>query len=265
MDKTDMPIEFANVIVSDKNNAILGGTTTDPQGNFHFKIGQTKCRIRISFLGFEDWVKDLTIDGNTPLGGISLTESKNDLGEVVVIAEKPLIEKKIDRLIFNLEHSISASGGTVLDALRKTPGVAVGQEGSLRMIGKGGSVSVLIDDRLLQLSGDELTNFLESIASDDVKSIEVITTPPAKYEAEGNGGLINIIYKKGRKNAWNNSARTSTDKLLSPPILSAIPFRTTKTNCACLYLPMQERTKRKGIQDTVLIFRSPDQESETLR
>ena len=256
MDKTDMPIEFANVIVSDKNNAILGGTTTDPQGNFHFKIGQTKCRIRISFLGFEDWVKDLTIDGNTPLGGISLTESKNDLGEVVVIAEKPLIEKKIDRLIFNLEHSISASGGTVLDALRKTPGVAVGQEGSLRMIGKG-SVSVLIDDRLLQLSGDELTNFLESIASDDVKSIEVITTPPAKYEAEGNGGLINIIYKKGRKNAWNNSVRTSIRQATFPSYSLGNTFSYYKNKLRLFVSADARRDKKKRYTRYSIDFQEP--------
>ena len=215
VDSTGKPIEFANVVIKDQNGKIVEGTITDQKGIFRLKAKEGTYKLTISFLGYENWDKEMIIDKNQDLGIIALTESKSDLGEVIVTAEKPVIEKKVDRLVFNVEHSISASSGTVLDALRKTPGVAVDQDGAISMIGKGG-VSVLIDDRMLQLSGEDLTNFLQSIASDDVKSIEVITTPPAKYEAEGAGGLINIQYKKGRRNAWNNSLRAAYTQATYP-------------------------------------------------
>ena len=200
-------IEFSNVILKDQNNKIVKGTTTSEQGIFELRAQEGTYTLTISFLGYEDWSKKIMLDQNQDLGTITLSESKSQLGEVVVVAEKPIIEKKVDRLVFNVENSITASGGSALDALRKTPGVTV-QNDEISIIGKG-SIAVLIDDRIVQLSGEELVIFLRSIASDDIKSIEVITTPPAKYDAEGTGGLINIQYKKGRRNAWNNSIRST--------------------------------------------------------
>ena len=214
MDSINHSIEFANVIIEDQNNTIVEGTITNMQGVFELRAKEGDCTLTISFLGYEDWNKEISVDQNIDLGIITLDESENDLGEVVVIAEKPIIERKVDRLVFNVENSISASGGDALDALRKTPGVNV-QDDEITMIGKG-SVAVLIDDRIVQLSGEELASFLRSISSDDIKSIEVITTPPAKYEAEGTGGLINIQYKKGRRNAWNNSTRVAYKQATFP-------------------------------------------------
>ena len=244
VDSTGKPIEFANVVIKDQNGKIVEGTITDQKGVFRLKAKEGTYKLTISFLGYENWDKEMIIDKNQDLGIIALTESKSDLGEVIVTVEKPVIEKKVDRLVFNVEHSISASSGTVLDALRKTPGVAVDQDGAISMIGKGG-VSVLIDDRMLQLSGEDLTNFLQSIASDDVKSIEVITTPPAKYEAEGAGGLINIQYKKGRKNAWNNSLRAAYTQATYPSysLGNAFSYRKNKLR---LFISADAKTGSKA-------------------
>ncbi|NAW51840.1 hypothetical protein GNY06_10860 [Elizabethkingia argentiflava] len=110
--------------------------------------------------------------------------------EVEIIAKKKLIERKIDRLVFNVENSISAAGGDAMQALSLMPGVRVIDE-KISVVGKN-NVSVMVNDRIIPLSGDDLTNFLKTISSDNIKSIEIITTPPAKYDAEGNGGLINI-------------------------------------------------------------------------
>ena len=265
VDSAGNPVEFANVVIKDQNGKIVEGTITDQKGVFRLKAKEGTYKLTVSFLGYENWDlgyedwdlryenwdKEMMMHKNQDLGIITLSESKSDLGEVIVTAEKPVIEKKVDRLVFNVEHSISASSGTVLDALRKTPGVAVDQDGAISMIGKGG-VSVLIDDRMLQLSGEDLTNFLQSIASDDVKSIEVITTPPAKYEAEGAGGLINIQYKKGRKNAWNNSLRAAYTQATYPSysLGNAFSYRKNKLR---LFISADAKTGSKARLTTAKI------------
>ncbi|WP_291066499.1 outer membrane beta-barrel family protein, partial [Empedobacter sp. UBA5036] len=115
--------------------------------------------------------------------------------------------RKIDRTIYNVENSISTIGGDALDALKMTPRINVKND-QISMIGKSG-MSVMVDDKLIQVSGDDLINLLKSIPSDNIKSIEVITTPPAKYDAEGNSGIVNIKLKKTRINQWNSSLRSS--------------------------------------------------------
>lgn len=132
---------------------------------------------------------------------------EKEIQEVEIKARKKLVERKIDRLVFNVQNSTSATGGDAMDALRVTPGVKVIND-KISIIGKSG-VSVLIDDKIMHLAGDDLANFLKTIPSDQIKSIEVITTPPAKYDAQGNGGLINIVLKKTKKNSWNATIRSS--------------------------------------------------------
>lgn len=113
----------------------------------------------------------------------------------------------MDRLIFNVENSISPPGGDAIDALKVTPSIRV-QNDMITMIGKSG-MSVMVDDKLIQLSGDDLVNFLKTISSDNIKNIEVITTPPAKYSVEGNSGLVNIKLKKAKKDSWNASINSA--------------------------------------------------------
>lgn len=97
-------------------------------------------------------------------------------------------------MVFNVANSVASQGMSGLDAVKNTPMVRVQNE-SVSIVGKGG-VSIMVNDRMLNLSGSELTNYLQSLRSDDIARIEVITTPPAKYEAQGNSGIINIILKK---------------------------------------------------------------------
>jgi outer membrane receptor protein involved in Fe transport len=138
---------------------------------------------------------------------IAKDTTKVQLQEVFVQGKKKLVEKKIDRLIFNIENTISATGGDGLDALKITPGVKV-QNDKVSIVGKG-SVSLMVDDKLIQLKEEDLSNYLKSISSDNIKSIEVITTPPAKYDAIGNSGIINIKTKKGKKDSWSAALGTT--------------------------------------------------------
>lgn len=130
---------------------------------------------------------------------------ENQIQEVEIKSKKKLVERKIDRLVFNVENSISATGGDALDALKVTPGIRV-QNDQISMIGKN-SMGIMINDKLIQLSGDDLMNYLKNLKSDDIKKIEVITNPPAKYEAEGNSGLVNIILKTAKKETFSGSFR----------------------------------------------------------
>lgn len=206
IDKTDI-VPFANVIITNNNNQVITGTTTDENGLFLVNVDSGTYKLTISFLGYTSILKTISIVKDINLGIIILQENAQSLNEIVIKAEQRSIERKIDRLVFNVEKSIASTGGNGLDVLKITPGVQI-QNGSLEILGKG-ATQVMINDRISPLKGDELASFLSGISASDIKKIEVITNPPAKYEASGNGGLINIILKKGIQNSWKNSTTIS--------------------------------------------------------
>ena len=200
-------IPFANVTIKDNQYKIITGTTTDDDGLFKLKISKGTYTIEVSYLGYKNWKKEINVSANLNLGTIFLEENSQKLEEIVIKTEKRVLERKIDRLIFNVEKSIAATGGNGLDVLKITPGVQV-QNGSLEILGKG-ATRVMINGRISPLAGDELVSFLSGFSADDIQKIEVITNPPAKYEASGNGGLINIVLKKGLQDFWKNSTTIS--------------------------------------------------------
>ncbi|RCS25956.1 TonB-dependent receptor [Polaribacter sp. WD7] len=199
-------IPFANVVLK-QQNTIVTGTTTSDDGLFELKITPGNYTLEISFLGYKTYTKDINVKSNLNLGTLLLQEDAQALNEVVVKTEKRVLERKIDRVIFNVEKSIAATGGNGVDVLRVTPGVQL-QNNALSILGKG-ATQVMINGRLSPLAGDELIAFLSGFAADDIVKIEVITSPPAKYDASGNGGLINIILKKGAQNSWKNATTLS--------------------------------------------------------
>jgi outer membrane receptor protein involved in Fe transport len=127
-------------------------------------------------------------------GHIQFQKPALKLKEVKIRSVKQLIERKADRVIFNAGNSISGQGMDALDLLGKIPGLRVVNDRVL-IVGKG-IVNVMVNDRLIQLSGDDLSNYLKSIPSDQISKVEIITNPPAKYDAQGNNGLLNIVLKK---------------------------------------------------------------------
>lgn len=132
---------------------------------------------------------------NVNIGKLKLLPRSHVLKEVVVEGQLPVIEQEVDRTVYNVERSTSLAGATALDAIGKVPGVRVNNSEGISLVGKG-QVSILINDRQLFLSGDDLTNYLKSLSVNDISRIEVLPTPPAKYDAAGNFGLINIVTKK---------------------------------------------------------------------
>ncbi|MFC0778073.1 TonB-dependent receptor domain-containing protein [Flavobacterium sp. HJSW_4] len=203
-------LEWAEISILNKEGKIVDGTTTKEDGSFEINLKNGSYKIEISLLGFTDYEKEISLEKNTDLGIIVLKENETKLVEVVVQSKKKTIEQKTDRLVYNLENNVTTTGGDALSAINTAPGVVVKND-VITILGKGTS-RVMIDGRLIELTGEELNNFLKSISAADIKNIEVISNPPAKYEADGTGGLINIIMKKGVRDSWKNSTTVSYDQ-----------------------------------------------------
>ena len=133
---------------------------------------------------------------------IELQTASKELGTVTVVSRKPLIEQKIDRTIVNVEASVTNVGSTALDVLEKSPGITVDKDGNISLKGKSG-VQIFVDGRPTYLSGQDLTNMLRNMQSTQMDQLEIMTNPPAKYDASGNAGIINIKTKKNKQVGFN--------------------------------------------------------------
>ncbi|MBF4516531.1 TonB-dependent receptor [Flavobacterium sp. ANB] len=204
------PLEWADISISNSEGKIIDGTTSKQDGTFEINLKKGVYKVGISLLGFTDYEKEISLEKDTDLGIIILKENATHLGEVVIQSKKKTIEQKTDRLVYNLENNVTTVGGDALSAINTAPGVVV-QNNTINILGKGTS-RVMIDGRMIELVGEELNNFLKSISASDIKNIEVISNPPAKYDAEGTGGLINIIMKKGVRDSWKNTTTVSYDQ-----------------------------------------------------
>lgn len=203
-------LEWADVSITNSEGKIIDGTTTKQDGSFEMNLKSGFYKIGINLLGFTDYEKEFLLEKDTDLGIIILKENTTKLGEVIIQSKKKTIEQKTDRLVYNLENNVTTTGGDALSAINTAPGVVVKND-LIMILGKGTS-RVMIDGRLIELTGEELNNFLKSISAGDIKNIEIISNPPAKYEADGTGGLINIIMKKGVRDSWKNTTTASYDQ-----------------------------------------------------
>jgi ferric enterobactin receptor len=196
-----LSVEFAAVSIR-KKGAVkeLTGTLTDANGNFRLdEIPIGAYEISISFIGYKEiTISDLETTKRKPdlnIGTVKLTPGDYLLDEVVIAGEASLIESKVDRLVYNAEKDISISGGDASDVLRKVPMLSVDIEGNPSLRGSA-NVRVLINGKPSGTMAGNIADALKMIPADEIKSIEVITSPSAKYDAEGTGGIINIITKK---------------------------------------------------------------------
>jgi len=208
-DDNTVPIPFANVILLDAQKEIVTGTITEDDGSFIISaiIPGDQYYVKVSFVGFEDALTSVfSLSDNKTLAPITLETSEEGLSEVVITAKTPTVVRTTDRLIFNVENSILSSGST-LDILRRTPAVVVTQ-GGINV--RNQPVAVYLNDRKVQLSVEEIRSLLESLDGNNIKSIEVITNPPAKYDAE-DGAIININTSKAVASGYKgNISATGT-------------------------------------------------------
>lgn len=209
IDQNNKPIELAEVILLSIDSTAIKNEFTDQNGLFLIEEIKGNYILEIRQIGTILFSQKLVLENQLDLGIIKV-ESLIRLEEVVVTPTKKLMERKVDRLVFNVENSISAIGSDAIDVLNVTPSVKI-QSDVISIIGKSG-VEVMINNKKTGLSGDELLAYLKSIRSENISKIEVITNPSVKYDSEGNSGIINIVLKKNGKLGLSGATTSSVSK-----------------------------------------------------
>lgn len=196
LDADKQPLAFANVILKSvqKDSTYMRTSFTGEDGRFEIAADAKvdNYTLTVSTVGFETYSAELVVRGNITVPDIILKASAKELEGVVIEQKRPVVRRKIDRLEFDVENSILSSDNA-WEIVKKTPGVIASGDG-LAIRGSSG-ILVTINDKKVYLSGTELKNLLENTDGSNIKSIEVITTPPAKYEAQGSA-VLNIKMKK---------------------------------------------------------------------
>jgi hypothetical protein len=194
------------------DSTLVVGEITNGNGKFELKnLTDNTYYLRVTSVGNNNYESGkLTIDDQHPiiaLPVIILSQSKTMLKEVVVVAKRPLIEQEIDKTIVNVDAMIGSVGSNTLEVLEKTPGITVGTDGEISLNGKSG-VLVLIDGRPTYMSGQDLASYLKSLPGGSLDKIELMTNPPARYDAAGTS-IINIRLKRNRIQGFTGDISTS--------------------------------------------------------
>ncbi|MES2773762.1 MAG: outer membrane beta-barrel protein [Bacteroidota bacterium] len=188
-----------------KDSKVAKTALSDSAGNFLFEtVKNGEYLVWITLVGYDKYSSDTLRATGLPFN-LEIVQLRADNGlvnNVTVLAKKPFVERMIDRTVVNVDALVSAAGATALEVLEKSPGVQVDQNGAVSLKGKQG-VTIYIDDKPSYLSGDDLANYLRSLPASSIDQIELMTNPPAKYDAAGNGGIINIKTKKNLSRGFN--------------------------------------------------------------
>ena len=197
---TGKPVEFASVALIDASTKKpIDGTVADDKGKFTLaKLPQGDFQLLISFVGYRNKTISsvkLNRKGDINLGNIQLAPDVRTLSEVNVVGQASLVEEKVDRLVYNADKDITAKGGDATDVMRKVPLLSVDLDGNVSLRGSS-NVRVLINNKPSTIVASSVADALKQIPADMIKTVEVITSPSAKYDAEGSAGIINIITKK---------------------------------------------------------------------
>lgn len=203
-------VPFANVILFDKAEKEMMKTgVTSLKGDFVLpNVERGDYRLVISFIGLEDLKNDLKLTEDIDLGPLKMKTSGVQIETAVVTAKRALVEVKADKTVFNVEGTINSVGDDALGLLRKAPGVLLDNNNNITVLGRSG-VKVFINGKELPLAGEDLSNYLESLSSEQIDRIDIISNPGAKYDAEGNAGIIDIRLKKNKDFGTNGNFSSS--------------------------------------------------------
>ncbi|MBG8553407.1 TonB-dependent receptor domain-containing protein [Hymenobacter guriensis] len=204
---TKKPVEYATVALLPANGEVpLDGTVADDRGRYQLKnLAPGSYRLQISFIGYTAQLVPVTVtSGATTVPAVSLASSTQKLGEVTVTGERPVVESKPDRLVYNAAQDATNRGGTAADVLRKAPMLSVDPDGNLQLNGSA-NVRVLINGKPSAVVSGDLAQALKQLPADQIKNVEVITSPSAKYDGEGSGGIVNIVLKENNLQGINGN------------------------------------------------------------
>src|SRR6185436_7723667 len=233
-DNEGKPVAYANaVLVQSSDSTLVKGAITDEGGKFVFEdIEAGSYNLMVAQVGYKRHAEPVSYDGNDmTLPPVTLEGGAVNLEEATIEAVKPFIEHRVDRSVVNVENSIVNSGSTVLEILKRSPGVTVDQDGNVSLKGKQG-VQIMIDGKPSYLSASDLANMLKNMRAEELSQIEIITNPSAKYDAAGNSGIINIKLRKKQNLGFNGSLHTSYGQGVYPDFSAGLNlnYRNEKFN-----------------------------------
>jgi len=205
--KSNQPLEYATIVLKNTDTQKISGGITDMEGKFDIKTPTGNYEISVEFISFNSkkYPKQ-NITSNLDLGTIKLSEDSKSLDEVVIIAEKTTVDIRLDKKVFNIGKDLSIRGGNASDVLGNVPSVQVDVEGAVSLRGNE-NVTILIDGRPSALVGMNGAEALRQIPAEAIEKVEVITSPSARYDAEGTAGILNIILRKNKLTGFNGSVQ----------------------------------------------------------
>ncbi len=208
VDGDNNPVSYATVTLLKMDSAVVNGALSSDDGTFNITpTGTGNFLLRIESMGLSKKIITVQITDSDPdkkLGKIKLGEADHKLGEVSVVGEKAMMEMKVDKKVFNVEKNTTTAGGSATDVLQNVPAVSVDADGNVALRGKSG-VTILIDGKPATLLGSDVASALQSLPANSIESVEVITNPSAKYDAQGTSGIINIVTKKDGRFGMNGN------------------------------------------------------------
>lgn len=230
-DQLAVPLEYATVsITSPDNPEFIDGGVTDIEGNFSIPLPAGTYNIVVEYISYETKrFNNRQLTANLNLGTIELGISSASLDEVVVVAETTEVEVRLDKKIYNIGKDLTTAGGTVADALNNVPSVTVDVEGGISLRGNE-NVRILINGKPSAMAGFGSTDVLAQLPAEAIERVEVITSPSARYDAQGTAGILNIILRKDKTLGFNGSITTNVGYPESYGVSANVNFRTDKYN-----------------------------------
>ncbi|MEP3443245.1 MAG: outer membrane beta-barrel family protein [Flavobacteriaceae bacterium] len=195
-DSLNDPVPLVHIMVL-QANTFISGTITDSQGSFVVSnLEKGSYELKIAAIGYQNFTQKFSFKGDgIDFGILQLKTESIALKEVELIGRNKLYQRRTNSLVINVEQSIASSGGSVLDLLSNAAGVAVNQQNGTLSINNSGKIAIMINGKVSRVDGQALISLLKSMPASDIKNLEVFNNPPAKYEANGSGGMINIATK----------------------------------------------------------------------
>src|SRR5947209_1734101 len=208
IDVQGSPLKGATLsLLRSADSAIVKLAVSKDDGQYTFTdIKSGSYKIKATHVGYQPIYSDIVnlADEDVTVPRIQLSKENGKLAGITVTAQKPMVEVRADKTVLNVEGTINSVGTDALELLRKSPGVTVDKDDNINVSGKNG-VQIYVDGRPTPLSGQDLANYLKSLQSSQIESIEIISNPSAKYDAAGNAGIINIRLKKNKAYGTNGS------------------------------------------------------------
>lgn len=229
--ETKEPLEYATVaFFSKQENKIVTGGITDVKGNFSIPVPAGVYDVSIEYISFKKiTIANRSLTTDTDLGVFEMEIDAQALGEIEVIAERTTVEIKLDKKIYNVGKDLTVSGGTVSDVLDNVPSVSVDVEGNVALRGND-NVRILINGKPSGLVGLNSTDALRQLPAEAIEKVEVITSPSARYDAQGTAGILNIILRRSKLQGLNGAITTNAGYPNNAGISGNINYRTGDFN-----------------------------------